>query len=523
MSKITGLMQSLLAAFVTVLLLASSNLDQGLVLSDLNLPILIACIVAVIAWLVAGMVVGNSVRRGIAGVALTFGWLLYGYYADPVEQSLPVADIHAKLVTLGLFVLSWLAAARWFGRTERDLTEFSRGLSAALAAMAVFAFILVLRGFGSAARPVEESQAFTGSVASDGIVVRDLPDIFLIVLDAYSRSDHLLDIYSFNNSQFERRLEEMGFQIPSRARANYTATFLSLTAMLNRNYLEVLRPNLHPGSASRNDVYALLEDNLTARELKALGYEYVFFRSRYPPLSRSRLADRQIPDKLAGEFQEYFTAHTILMPLALGYCAATRCLDDAWPVTPAGAVAIKAQFGAVAELASEPGPKFVFVHFMLPHEPFRLDADCAPLEPVWPTSFVEEEANSEIRRLYREQVQCTNRLVLDMVGLILEERESDPIILIQSDHGYGRLPWGRPTEYQVTDTVRVRERLSLFAAYRFPADNAPVVPHSISPVNVFRLVFASYFGRDDLTPLEDRSFWSDEKRPYDFTLVSPAE
>ena len=208
MSRVTGLIQSALAALVTVLLLASSNLD----LSDLEMPILIAFFVAVIAWLIAGLATPSSARRGIIGVALTFGFLLYGYYADPVEQSLPVGAIAAKLVTLGLFLYGyyadpveqylpveaivaklvtlglflfvWLAAARWFGRRERDLSEFSRGLSAALVAMAVLVSMPVLREFGGASRPVAVLQDTRGTMASDSIVVRDLPDIFLIVLDA---------------------------------------------------------------------------------------------------------------------------------------------------------------------------------------------------------------------------------------------------------------------------------------------------------------------------------------------------
>lgn len=522
MRWIAGLIPALVAGLVSVLLLTASNLEQGLALSDLQVPILVSLLLAGIAWLAAGLMTRSPPRRGIIGVALTFGWLSYGYYAGPVEDILPIGLIPAKVVTLALFSCIWLAAAVWFGRRNRDLTEFSRALSLALVVMATLTTMAVIRGIGSAKIPEEASRTSRGRLATDTSLIGSYPDIYLLVLDAYSRSDHLREIYDFDNSEFEKSLRELGFQIPSQARANYTATFLALTAMLNWNYLDVVLPQLRRNSANRKDVYALLESNVTARELQNLGYEFIFFRSMYPPLSRSRLADRQIPDRLSGEFERYFLSLTVLAPIGVGACAAVRCFTDAWSVSPAGSTATKLTFGAIAGVASDSHPKFIFAHILLPHEPFRLDADCVPTEPVWPEDFFAQEERT-IRRLYAAQVQCTNQLVLDMVKQILENATTDPIILIQSDHGYGRLPWGEITDFRSTDSTRIRERLSVFAAYRFPGVNAPVIQPWISPVNVFRLVFSTYFGRADLGLLEDRSFWSDAKRPFDLIPIAPAE
>ncbi|MEJ2484038.1 MAG: sulfatase-like hydrolase/transferase, partial [Gemmatimonadota bacterium] len=338
-----------------------------------------------------------------------------------------------------------------------------------LVVAAVLTSVAVARAIGSPQALQETSASSTSPPAEYDARFGRRPDIYLVVLDAYSRSDHLREIYDFDNSEFERNLQDFGFQIPRRARANYTATFLALTAMLNWNYLDVVVPKLPRRSANRKDVYALLEDNLTARELQALGYKFVFFRSMFPPLSRNRLADRQIPDRLSGEFERYFLSLTVLTPIGFGVCSAVRCFEDAWSVSPEGSAATKEQFGAIARVASDSTPDFIFAHILLPHEPFRLDADCVPIQPVWPKDFEEEEERT-IRRLYADQVECTNRLVLEMVRQILENSDVDPIILIQSDHGYGRLPRGEISEYGSTDSARIHERLSLFAAYRFPGD-----------------------------------------------------
>ena len=98
MSRPTGLVQPVLAGLVSVLVLAASNVGQGLGFSDLRTPILVAGFVSVVAWLVAGLVGRNPARRGIIGVILTFGWLLYGYYADPIERLLPFGTVLALTV-----------------------------------------------------------------------------------------------------------------------------------------------------------------------------------------------------------------------------------------------------------------------------------------------------------------------------------------------------------------------------------------------------------------------------------------
>ena len=74
--------------------------------------------------------------------------------------------------------------------------------------------------------------------------------------------------------------------------------------------------------------------------------------------------------------------------------------------------------------------------------------------------------------------------------------------MIQSDEGfYAALP-GASAHPQPEIAKR---HFGIFAAYLFPNLNATGLYNSITPVNVFRLIFDEYFGAD-LTVLPDRNY-----------------
>jgi hypothetical protein len=96
---------------------------------------------------------------------------------------------------------------------------------------------------------------------------------------------------------------------------------------------------------------------------------------------------------------------------------------------------------------------------------------------------------------------------------ILKKSPRPPIILIQGDHG----PGSRLIRDSV-DRTCLFERISILSAYYLP-DSALTIPPDISPVNSFRLVLDTYFGADlDLLP--DRTYFSPQSWPYDFTDVT---
>jgi hypothetical protein len=162
-------------------------------------------------------------------------------------------------------------------------------------------------------------------------------------------------------------------------------------------------------------------------------------------------------------------------------------------------------------------PTFVLAHVLLPHEPFLFDAECGHIEPHWPESSEELESRAT-RDSYAAQVQCVNKRVLALVERLVADRARRTVILLQGDHGYGRMPFGRPIALDRATPEQVAERLDVFAAYRLPDAGPEVVYDSISPVNVLPSVFGHYFGLSR-PRLPDQSYWSSWEAPFHFQRV----
>jgi hypothetical protein len=129
------------------------------------------------------------------------------------------------------------------------------------------------------------------------------------------------------------------------------------------------------------------------------------------------------------------------------------------------------------EIINRPSPKFVYVHSLIPHDPWVFD----------------ERGNRfglthDIDRGYISSVKLAERLTEGIINKILASTKAGekPIIIVQSDHG----PMCISKDYDKYYNGRMR----IFNAYYLPDMNNKELYESISPVNSFRVIFNDYFG-----------------------------
>jgi hypothetical protein len=202
----------------------------------------------------------------------------------------------------------------------------------------------------------------------------------------------------------------------------------------------------------------------------------------------------------------------MLPELVRGGCLLLGCRPGRYRLVPETADLMDWKFERMAELTGGRQPTFVLAHLVLPHEPFLYRADCTHREPYWPANA--GMAGDRIATEgYLDEIRCTNRKLAALVDSILARSERPPVILLQSDHGHGRL--GRLPDLQFVGRRRLRERLAAFTAYYLPGLDPERVVDSITPINAMRLVLSHYL-RADLPPIEDASYWSSEERPLEF-------
>ena len=106
----------------------------------------------------------------------------------------------------------------------------------------------------------------------------DFPTCYLVILDAYGRSDVLKGRIGFDNSGFLERLERKGFVVARSSRANYCQTALSLAATLNLRYLDELAGD---PSEDRRPLRRLIAENRVFRSFRQRGYRLVTFASGF--------------------------------------------------------------------------------------------------------------------------------------------------------------------------------------------------------------------------------------------------
>ena len=480
--------------------LLASNLGQvrpTIGYRALALSVLLALFLLVLLRLI----LGNWSR---AGLLTSLGLLLFFSYGHVYNA---LRSVELEGTTLGrhryLFPF-WIvlsAAGAWLiwkrGAHAPGLTAaLSLGLGAALLIplVQIFVFQAGWNSVQAADLPALERQ--------DG---EPLPDIYYIVLDAYTSGSVLLETYELDNEPFLDELRRIGFYVAGCSQANYAQTELSMVSTLNMAYLDELIDETKP---DRSQLWPLLRHNAVRLLLEDLGYETVAFETGYY-WSEWEDADLYLaPDRGPLEGMSAFEA-TLLRSTA------AWALIDALPELPAflgrdldrSANAHRERllfvFEQLEQLPSEAGPKFVFAHIVSPHRPFVFDSEGNPTDDDydWAPSDI---GLDRYKAGYREQVQYLNGRVEQILERIISDSAVPPIIVIQGDHG--------PEEGSSSD------RMSILNALYFGDQASDALEPSISPINTFRVALAETFGAD-LPLLVDRSYFSTYGEPFEYSLV----
>jgi hypothetical protein len=260
-----------------------------------------------------------------------------------------------------------------------------------------------------------------------------------------------------------------------------------------------------------------MEFSQTVLDLKAMGYEFIYVGSSYPPLIRNRLADRQFTIQTSRQFEKLWLSQTVLPALLSLRCLLDSCSGTGPPFAAESAAETDERIAFLIAQVGRPGPTFVFAHWLLPHGPFRFDASCGHRQgPTADRRSVPDDSRD--RANYLDQIGCTNRRILELVDSIRSKDGEDAVILLQADHGHGRFPSGMPTALEDATPDQVQERFDVFAAYAAPKALRDSLAAQHTPVNLLRTLFRVQWGVDE-PPVEDRFYWSNTSEPLRLTPV----
>lgn len=504
-----------LAAVYFVLALAAENGSELIRLADMVRPLLVSLGLCIVTWLVARRVTQDSRKGALVATAATVWFAVFGALEAALRRPLELIG-----GPLGLFIVllyTVVALGAMIKRGRGSPYGATRYLNLVTALLVAYSSVQVARDaslsetFAAARTPAVHNEA--SLAPSSG----RLPDIYLIILDKYTGSRVLQSHYGFDNEPFEDSLRARGFIVPSSAQANYIHTSLALASMLNLEYLDDLPSRVGVDNGDWEPVYPLVENHRLAQFLQGVGYRYIFFPSAFAATRESRIADVQIPlpSQIRPEFEAVWVWTTPIPVLHAAACKLLGCRIYHFSYTPESAELLDWKFARLPEVMGHERPVFVLAHLTLPHEPYVYDEACGHREPYWPLDDVKDTL--KLKGAYVAQIKCLNTKLLALVDKLLEGADAPPVIILQADHGHGRLGRLAPG-LEDTAPWQVAERRAVFAAYALPGVPPAAVSDSISPVNVTRLLLRHYFAAD-LAQLADVTYWSAWARPYRFTRI----
>lgn len=474
--------------------------------SDVILPSILIVGITFGSWIILKRVLKNGRNAGlIISIALIL-FFTYGHIYNVVNDiSVGNTDVGRHRYLIIPFFVCFVLSIYYFVRTKKVLDNTTA--IANVIAVSLIAIILV----NVTTYSVNENYVITQKQDTNPILDEDvskfnvskpekLPDVYYIILDEYA-GPRGLEFLQYNNSDFLSYLGRSGFYLPPDSHSNYSMTHFSVPSSMNMKYINYLSDQLGKESKNYLPPMELLFNSHVIHNFKSLGYKIVIFNSGWVS-----------PDDFTGMdvsmCKDKKSVNSVLLDAVarssmIGYFVerwSEQEIRDRILCTFSELPTIKDNYDE---------PVFVFAHILLPHPPNVFGPNG---EKITPGNPLNSEKWDE-KLAYLDQLKFANKKSREVIDNLLENKEYQPIIILQSDHGSGFIDWGNPTNEML------KQRFSNLNAYYLPGDGKDQLYERITPVNSFRLIFNVYFN-GNYPLLDDKIYWSNGYKPYDMHDVT---
>jgi len=511
--KRTPILHPILLALFPVLALLAANRHQFR-LEVLWAPALGTAGAALAGWLILTAVLKNARKAGL--IVSLFAVLFFSYaHLVGVLPQVTVAAHGIKVGTphmvAGAAIAALAVGAYLAVRTRNDLFNLTRILNFTAAILVVIPSLRIasyqMRNAARADdRPTPVSR---GRPAPSRGQPHRPPDIYYIILDGYAGADVLRTIFNYDNTPFLQYLADKGFFVAGRSRSNYSQTVLSLASCLNMQYLDGLMRGVNPESSDNTQYAQFIAKSEFVRLLKERGYRFAAFSSGYY-LTDVKSADLYFASGSLDEFERGVIGATPLAATGSSWKEQREIVEFA--------------LDHLADTTDCVGPLFVFAHIVAPHPPFVFGPDGEEITPMGEFTMADgshlvgltDISWDEYRRGYLAQLQYVNKRMRGVIDSILSRSRTDPVIIIQGDHGPGSL-----LDQESAERTCLTERFSILNAYRLPGAAGGYLYDAITPVNTFRVLLNRYFSADyELLP--DECYFTTWSKPFKYIRVTDA-
>ena len=482
-------------------------------LTDL-LPIAVAvCGGSILLFGLSWLVLRNAIKAGLVVTAILLIVLFYGHISQALDVLFGYHLRYRLVFPLLILLLSCVVLILAAKSTRRkNATTILNWMTAVLVLMPMISIV--------------EHDVF--STDTNAGVVEDVelmrlhqpvhrPHVFYLILDRYAANRTLRDQYQFDNQAFEDFLSAKGFFIATDSYANYLKTAQSLAATFDMRYLDELAKEIGSGSSDLGRVYPMLTGrHRVLGVFEKIGYQYVHMGSWWEPTRHHIRADESYNITSLLTSSEAIIAYSkgTVKPFVDQQVLPLLNIDTS-NIVNEQCRRVPFQFEALKNIVDDTTPKFVFAHFLIPHDPYVFNENGRCM--TW--AEADERTGKEN---YIGQVKYVNQKIHELVDVLLSQ-ENKPIVIIQADEGpfpERYIENQMNFDWRQASAAEIQKKFRILNAMYLPGVANEKFYNSISPVNTFRLVFNEYLGAD-LPLLEDRSYaFIDGHHKFDFFEVT---
>jgi len=279
-----------------------------------------------------------------------------------------------------------------------------------------------------------------------------IPDIYLIIFDAYTSSKSLNKYFHFDNYDIERFFSSKGFFIARDSRSPADSTVCSMASLFN---MRIYNKN------ERRMLISEIRNNRITEFLLNKGFE----------LNNFSLFDIAQTKKFYTIFVEDADLIFTIFHRTLIDKIKTDLIDLKTVVKKQ-----QAMFDELKEIPSRQSinPIFNYFHFMLPHPPAMFDSNGKP----------KDLGSYSIIDGYIEQIKYINKEIPVLIGKILAKSKNPPIIIVMGDHGSRLFATKRKAE---------DESYTIFNALYLPRNDYKSYLEDMNSLTIMKIIMKQYF------------------------------
>ena len=460
-------------------------------------------------WLSLSYILKNARKSAFIISLLLVLFFSYGHVYNLIDNvTIDGLDIGRSRYLLVPFLTSLVVGVYYFIRTNRKLNNATTITNFITVPLIVVAAVNIGMFYIADNENFYDDETIINSfsIISDTestftqLVENDLPDVYYIILDGYAGTNSLKEFSNFDNQEFITFLNEQGFYVHSQSYSNYPTTPTSMAATLNMQYVNKLADIVGTDLDNMHPTFKLIQENLVIKKFKSKGYTLISFNTDLVHLDEPKKFDFYYCE--SNTLLDNKVVSGVLHLSIIGYFIEDIEYQESRDE-------ILCMFSELPEIKNVDEPTFVYAHFNMPHTPYIFSANGEQVNPSRESNLGSYANVND----YINYLKFANRETQKLVEKLLDTNDP-PIIIIQSDHGsaFG-VDWENPT------SDMLRQRASNFQAFYLPNGDSGLMSEATTPVNIFRVLFNSYFN-ENYEILPDKIFWVLWNKPYDFKDIT---